>query len=71
MLGDIGSFTSVFSPQIDQVKSDKIISDILNLCFAVVSAGAFNSCQSPAASGTETKQTTNSWPDRVQNASAF
>ncbi|KAF2098318.1 hypothetical protein NA57DRAFT_57479 [Rhizodiscina lignyota] len=43
MNGEIGTFSDVFAPQFDPLSDDKILIDVLNLCFAVVSAGAFNS----------------------------
>jgi hypothetical protein len=43
--GDIGTFTSVFAPQLDQLKTDKIMLDLLQLGFAIISAFSFNSCK--------------------------
>jgi hypothetical protein len=43
MNGEVGIFASTFAPQYDPMKDNKILSDVMNLLFAVVSAGAFNS----------------------------
>lgn len=43
MNGEVGTFASVFAPQFDPLKDDKILLDCINLLFAITSAGAFNS----------------------------
>lgn len=43
MNGEVGHFAEVFAPQFDPMKNDKILIDVMQLLFAVVSAGAFNS----------------------------
>lgn len=41
--GQVGHFAEVFAPQFDPLENDKILLDVVNLLFAVVSAGTFNS----------------------------
>jgi hypothetical protein len=43
MNGELGSFTSNFATQFDQMKSEKILVDVTMMLFGMVSAGAFNS----------------------------
>ncbi|KAF2116294.1 hypothetical protein BDV96DRAFT_573731 [Lophiotrema nucula] len=43
MNGEIGTYTSNFATQLDQMKQNKVAIDVTMMLYAVVSAGAFNS----------------------------
>lgn len=45
MNGEIGDFGKAFYPSFKPVTNTKVLLDVLKLGFAIVTAGAFNSCQ--------------------------
>jgi hypothetical protein len=45
MNGNIGTFSSTFAPQLDELKDSKVMLDIIQLAFSVVTSISFNKCE--------------------------